>query len=342
MLLISACSDSDDGGSSSEDASSSQSSGEGDGQDSAKASGGDDDTVTAEPEGVASVDTVEAEAIATDLLTKAAKVGNGDGKEIESDAKAAFRGNAYYAALASDELEEINGEPPTRDLITDPVEPTVLAISRDDADAPLLMLVQTVPDSGPPELYVMASPDTPENFRIVWWAPMLPGTDIGTFDRRSVGSPILRQGAGDLEQSPQKVFAALADSIDYPVGEKFEVKSNGYAPAVREAADEQAGEVSEQAEFSESNELRTRAYTFIREDGSAVSFAALKRETDFDVRDGMELTPPDSFLVFNDDEVITSRARLNTYVYVALAIPQDDSRPEMVAAREQLVSAVGS
>ena len=343
VLLVSACSGSEgDGSSSSEDASASQSSGGGGGQDDAQSSGADDDTVTAEAEGVASVDTDEAEAIAADLLTKAAKVSNGDGNEITSDAKAAYRGHAYYAALAADQLEEIEGEPPVRDLITDPVEPTVLAISRDDGEFPLLMLVQTVPESGPPELYVMASPDEPENFRIVWWAPMLPGTDIGTFDRRTVGSPILREGAGDLARSPQKVYAALADSIDYPVGEPFKAKTNGYAPAVREAAAEQADEVSEQAELTESNELRTRMYTFYREDGSAVSFAALKRETEFDVRDGMELTPPESFLVFNDDEAITGRARLNTYVYMALALPQDDSRPEMVAVREQLVSAVGS
>ncbi len=284
----------------------------------------------------------EAEQIATDLLTKAALTQNGDGSDIEDDGKGAFRGNTAIAATAADQLEKVNGEPETRDVISDPVEPNVLAISRDDGESPLLMLVQTVPASGPPELYVMSSPSTPDNFRIVWWAPMLPGTDIGAFDRRSAGSPIVRKGKGDLPQSPKQLFSALADYIDYPEREVLRVKTNGYAPQVRKAAKGQASAVSQQAEFSESNTLKTKTYTFLREDGSAVTFAALKRESDFDVRSGMELTPPDEFLVFDDDDSITRRARLNSYIYVAMTIPLDDQRSEMIAAGEQLVSAVGS
>ncbi|CAN5426862.1 hypothetical protein BH23ACT6_BH23ACT6_07210 [soil metagenome] len=171
---------------------------------------------------------------------------------------------------------------------------------------------------------------------------MLPGTEIGTFDRRSVGTPVLREGKGDLPQSAKQLLSGLADYIDYPEREVQKVKTNGYAPQVRSAAGAQADAVSQQAEFSESNTLKTQTYTCYREDGSAVTFAALKRESDFDVRSGMELTPPDEFLVFDDDDSITSRARLNSYVYVAMIIPQDDVRPEMIAACEQLVGAEGS
>ncbi|MGB3185377.1 MAG: hypothetical protein WBG36_16210 [Ornithinimicrobium sp.] len=300
---------------------------------------------TAEPdesEGVGALSTEQAEEIAADLLTKAAQVNNGDGEDIEEAAAAAYRGNAEVSALASDQLEEVSGQPEQRDLIANPVEPNVLAISRDDGQSPLLMLVQTVPESGLPELFVMASPGEPEDFRIVWSAPMLPGTDIGTFDRRSQGTPILREGAGDLPQSPEKVLTGLADYIGYPLGEVETYTTNGYAPQVRDAGDAQADAVAQQAEFTESNTLTNRTYTFIREDGSAVTFASLERESDFDVRSGMELTPPDEFLVFDDDESITSQATLNSYVYVAMTIPQDDGDPEMIAAREQLVSADGS
>ncbi|MGB5951117.1 MAG: hypothetical protein WBG57_01245 [Ornithinimicrobium sp.] len=48
------------------------------------------------------------------------------------------------------------------------------------------------------------------------------------------------------------------------------------------------------------------------------------------------------FVVFDDDDAIAYRPRLNSCVYVAMTIPTDDSHPEMIAAREQLVSVVGS
>jgi hypothetical protein len=345
LLALSACSGSEGEESSSQDSSSTESGSGGGTDDAAQTSSGDDaDGETADPEDVASVSLDEAQQIATDRLSQAAQVQNGDGEEIKADARSAYRGHTYYAALAADELEAVDGKPERRDLISDPVEPNVLAISREDGQSPLLILAQTVPDSGAPELFVLSSPDDQaENFRIAWWAPMLPGTDIGSFDRRSVGSPVLREGPGDLSRSPRRAFTQLAELIDYPAADDPpRIKTNGYAPQVREAAEQQASEVSEQAEFSESNTLKTQTYTFYREDGSAVSFAALKRESEFDVRAGMELTPPETFLVFEDDESITSRARLNSYVYAALTIPVDDTRPEMVAAREQLISAAGS
>ncbi|MGB5951118.1 MAG: hypothetical protein WBG57_01250 [Ornithinimicrobium sp.] len=302
---------------------------------------GDDAEETTEAEGVGVIGIEQAEEIATDLLTSAAEVNNGSGEKIEAPAAAAYRGNTEVAALAADELEEVTGKPKKRDLDADPIEPNVLAISRDDGESPLLMLVQTVPDSGTPELYVMASPGAPERFRIVWSAPMLPGTDIGTFDRRSLGSPILREGKGDLPQSPVDLLEALGDYLDYPARDVLDVKTNGYAPQVRKAADSQAEAVSTQAEFTESNSVPERTYTFFREDGSAVTFAVLKRQSDFTVREGMELTPPEEYLVFDDEEAINTRARLYTNVFVAMTLPMASERPEMIAAREQLVDSEG-
>ncbi len=344
LLLISACSDGDSQSASEESASTAAADGGAATSDASTETEqpGDDAAATAQDQGVAVMSVEDAEAIASDLLTKAALVSNGDGEDIEEDVDGAFRGSTAVSALAADELESVSGAPDQRDLIADPVEPNVLAISREDEESPMLLLVQTVTESGAPELYVMAGNGDADTFRIVWWAPMLPGTDIGTFDRRSAGSPILREGKDDLSQSPKELLTAFGASIDYPVGEDMQVKTNGYAPQVREAAQTQGAEVSEQADYSESNTLKTQTYTFFREDGSAVTFATLKRESDFDVRDGMELTPPEEFLVFEDDSSITSQARLNTYVSVAMTIPTDSDRPEMIAAREQMVSASGS
>jgi hypothetical protein len=56
------------------------------------------------------------------------------------------------------------------------------------------------------------------------------------------------------------------------------------------------------------------------------------------------LTPPDTFAVFADDAELTDEAVLRTSVFVALRVASEDRdlKPEMIAAREQLVDAWGS
>jgi hypothetical protein len=77
------------------------------------------------------------------------------------------------------------------------------------------------------------------------------------------------------------------------------------------------------------------------EDGSAMTFAVLDRTSVFDVYDGMELTPPDSFWYFTRDRSITEQAEMRTSVFVALHIPEDGD-PALISAREQAVDASGS
>ncbi len=56
----------------------------------------------------------------------------------------------------------------------------------------------------------------------------------------------------------------------------------------------------------------------------------------------MELTPPEPFVVFADDESVTDSATLDTHVFVAVMIPKGSGALEMIAAREQIVGASGS
>lgn len=303
----------------------------------------DGSTVTAAPAGEAVVSIEEADALAVQFLSRAVRAGQSDGEQARVDITNAFRGPAREAAFTADALEPVTGTPPSRDLREDPVEPTVLAISRDDGGSPDVILTQTVDDDGLPSLHVLARPADLEDYRIVWSAPMLPGTEVGTFDRRSIGSPVLREGAGDFATSPGTAFSDLAEYIDYPPSGAADVRTNGYAPLVRQNASEQASAVSTQATFSESNELMPgTTITLTQEDGSAISFAVLERESVFDVRDGMELIPPDAFVELAGDSSITDSATLSTYVFAAMRIPADEGEPEMIAAREQIVSASGN
>jgi hypothetical protein len=303
----------------------------------------DGSTVTPAPAGEGAVTIDEAEAIAKSLLTSAARSTQGDGEDVRYYMVQSFAGPARDAAVAADGLEDVEGEPPSRNFTTEPVVPNVLAVSREDGDSPAAILAQTVRPDGLPELHLMTRPAGSEEFRITWSAPMLPGTEVGTFDRRSVGSPVLRGGSGGLAQSPGAVLEDLADYIDYPPRDVADVRTNGYAPQVRENASEQADAVSVQATFSESNRVTAgNTVTMLLEDGSGLTFAVLDRESVFDVRDGMELIPPDAFAELAGDSSITESATLNTYVFVAMRIPADEGEPEMIAAREQVVSASGS
>lgn len=303
---------------------------------------GDDGMITAEPEGAGSVTLEEAESLATSLLTRAVRSTQSDGETAEAQMRSAFAGPALEAAQAADLLEPVVGNPPKRDLEADPVMPNVLAISRDDGDKPDLILVQTASKGELPELHLLSRPDGVDHFRIVWTAPMLPDSEVGTFDRRSVGSPVVRAGDDGFATSPGAALNALADYVDYPPSQAPELRTKGYAPMVRENADAQAAEVAAQASLSERNSLsRGDTQTLYQEDGSGITFAVLDRESRFDVTEGSVLVPPDTFTAFVDDESLTQRATVQTSVFVALRLPVQEGPVELIAAREQIVGASG-
>jgi hypothetical protein len=301
-----------------------------------------DATITAEPAGEGAVSIESAERLAAELLTRAAEATQADGDELTTAINSAYRGPARQAAVAADRLEGVTGEPEEVDP-DDLPEPNVLAVSRSDDEAPTLIVVQTVPEDGLPELHLIAKPADIDNYRIIWSAPMLPGTEVGTFDRRSIGSPVVREGGGDFVTTPGTALNDLADYIDYPPSGAPDVRTNGYAPQVRQNASEQAGAVSAQASFLERNRVSGgNTYTIYQEDGSGITFGVLERESVFNVRGGSRLIPPDTFTAFADDSSITDSATLDTLVFVAMHLPAEDGSPEMIAAREQIVGASGS
>jgi hypothetical protein len=188
--------------------------------------------------------------------------------------------------------------------------------------------------------------DGAEQFSIAWEASMLPGTELPTFDRRSVGTPVLRTGQGELVEMPRDTLKKLAAFISWPAPEDDPgMVTNGYAEAVREAAQEQADAVAAQASLREKNWLVSEdTTTLMFEDGSAFVIGSLLRDTTFTVKGDAILTPPESFLVFSDDGELTDEAVLRTSVFVGMHVPAEgqDVKPTVIAAREQLVDAWGS
>lgn len=289
----------------------------------------------------------DAEKAAATVLTARAKADQGDGAKVKDLQRKSLMGNARKAHVAADRLEAVTGDPKKVDLKKNPVEPNVLAVSRDDGELPILLLVQTVPADGVPVLHLLESrTGEAKDFRISWEAPMLPGTSVPTFDRRSVGSPVVRSGKGGLAASPRNLLKSVASYISYPQPEKTpDYRTHGYAPAVRDAAEAQAGAVAGRATLREKNWLVSEATrTLLFEDGSAFVMGTLLRDTQFRVDSGATLTPPDSFRVFQDSGSLSNEAVLRTVVFVGMHAPAKDTtfKPEMIAAREQLIDAWGS
>lgn len=314
------------------------------------APGGTDDAasttaaMTTDEEGAA-LSLEEAEEAAQTILTRRVEADQGDGEEVREAQKLSMMGNARKAHEAADQLESVTGEP--SELSIEDLESTVLAISRDDGELPMFLLVQTVPEEGMPVLHLLESrTGDAKDFRISWEAPMLPGTEVPTFDRRSAGSPVLRSGSGDLAQAPRDLLKDLATIVTYPQPEESpSIRSNGYAPSVRSAAQDQADAVAGRASLTEKNWLVSEdTRTLLFEDGSAFVMGNLLRDTQFKVDPGSALTTTDSFRVFQDSSSLSEEAVLRTSVFVGLHAPAKDNTfmPEIIAAHEQLVDAWGS
>lgn len=324
-----------------------------DGAGTTAAAPGDDASQTTEmttDPAVADLTVAEAEEIATTLLeARLETLKASDNKAFRAAREEVFRGSANQASTAEYQLRRVVGDPAGADA-EEPAEPNVLAISRKDEDESALMLVQTVPDQdGVPLLHLMESPSGEiDDYRIIWEAPMLPGTTVATFASRSGGTPLLGDVQGDLRDRPRDLLKGIAQWISFPQPSDEDnpgVRTHGYVPAVRAAAREQAEAVSTQATLREKNWLETGdVRTLAFDDGTALVLGTLLRDTTFTVRPGSELTAPDTFKRFAGDATITDEAVLRTRVFIAVHAPSEDRnfKPEMLAAREQLVDAWGS
>jgi hypothetical protein len=301
----------------------------------------DDGRITAPADGVGVISVEEAEEAAAQLMRQAADSQVVDIEEAMELNEETFVGSELRAAQAATTLREA-GLRPVIDY--HPTGTNVLAISREDGESPAFMVVQSVPESGLPELHLMVSEDDGATWKIGWSAPMLAGTEVGTFDPRSEGSTVLRDTRGELSNYPSGVVDRLFEILNYPFAEERpDFRTNDYGPQVREATEAQAASVSEQATLTSEHSLRSGTLRTIElADGSAIMFPVLERTSTFEVKDGMILKPPPAFVHLTGDDTITNSAELRTLVFLAVHIRTDGGAPEVIAAREQVFDASGS
>lgn len=297
-------------------------------------------------EAQAAMSVEQAEEITATLLEARHATMQEDGKKQRELAKKAYAGSALTAIEANDKLEDVAGKPAEAESDA-PAEGNVLAISRADGEVPVLLLVQTVPESGVPVLHLLeSSSGKQDDFRITWEAPMLPGTEIPSFDRRSVGTPVVRGGSGSLVENPHDTLKEFRAYISWPQPEEVpEFRSHGYSPAVRDAAEAQAAAVADQADLREKNwVISDDTRTLLFEDGSGFIIGSLLRDTTFSVKANSVLNAPETFAAFADDTEITEEAVLRTMVFLGMRVPAEgqDFKRELITAREQLVDAWGS
>lgn len=301
----------------------------------------DDEVVTAPAAGAGVISVEEGQEIVDQLMRQAADSQNADAEEAAELNEATFVGSELRAAVAATSLRDIDVQPV---IDYHPTGANILAVSREDGQFPAFMVVQSVPESGVPELHLMVQEEEGADWRIGWSAPMLAGTEVGTFDPRSEGSTVIREGRASLSNYPSYVVDMLFEILDYPFGEERpDFRTHGYGPQVRAAAEEQAAGISEQASLTQEHSLRTNTLRTIElADGSALIFPVLERKSIFDVYDGMILEPPSAFVHFAENDTITNRAEMTTLVFLAVHVRADGGDPEVIAAREQVVGANGS
>jgi hypothetical protein len=184
----------------------------------------------------------EAEQIVADRVTKGEESRFASGSEAEELRLTAYNAAMREASRGESALRSVTGEPEGE---PEAIDPTVLAISRAEGDATKYIVAQTVPEDDVPRLHLLATGGDSRNFRIVWEGDMFPGTEVGLSDRRSVGSPVLLEEEGELYFEPANVMRNLGRLLDYPLMDTVpNLRTNGYAPEVRQVAQEQAGSVS--------------------------------------------------------------------------------------------------
>ena len=300
----------------------------------------DNGVITAPTAGQGVISVEQAEEVAGKLMKQAAQSQVVDPDEAEKLNEEAFAGSELRAANAATILRAA-GLRPVIDY--HPNDPNILAISRADGESPAFMGVQSVPESGLPELHLMVSEDEGKNWKIGWSAPMLAGTRVGAFDPRSEGSPVLREGKGELDLSASQVVDRLFEILDYPFAEERpDFRTHDYGPEVRRAVEAQAADVSDQATLTQEHSLRSGTLRTIElADGSAITFPVLERTSTFNVKDGMILQAPTAFAHLTGKESLTNSAEMTTLVFLAVHIKVDGD-PEVIAAREQVVKASGN
>lgn len=296
------------------------------------------------PSGVISA--AEAEETIVRLLGAASDSIEETGEEAEELRQQAFAASELLAQRAARRIERLGGG--EAEFVFDPAvdEPLILAVSRldpEDEDSPGVILAQTVPESDMPVLHLAVYNADVEDYRITWQAPMLPGTELPTFERLSQGSPLLpASDAGELFASPNDILDSLVAELAYPDPEDTEdIDAGSYLEELQVQFADQEEAVADFATFSQTHGVRVSSIqTLEAPNGSALLLAVITRDSIFEVISGQQLDTPSVFRALADVGVVYDEATVSTAIFVAIEI-SEEGPAELIAVREQFVDAQG-
>jgi hypothetical protein len=280
-----------------------------------------------------------AEAVAARVLREATAAAQAQGAQGKALREKALTGPALVAATAASRTPSPTA---TRDPVSRPPEPTVLAVSR-GTGWPRVMLVQTRVDGGRTGLALLTSSGARAPYRLAASAPMLPGESIPALDPRGDGSPLVTDGEG-LPVAPGELLKEYAAGLGYPkpASTPHVDVTDAFSSMVRQNAAAQARALGPLGSLSQRHTGLPKATVALRlAGGGAVVFAAMERVDVLTLGPkGKSLTPSKDFTELSGRKALTKRAVLTTLETVVLVVPEV-GKAQVVAADEQLLSARG-
>lgn len=292
----------------------------------------------------AAVDSARAQSIAAQVLSTASKAAATPGADGDALRETAYTADALVAAKADAKLD------PTRDQAAKDAKaltaaaPVVLAVSR-GLDYPRSMIVQTTrAATGLPVLSYLVTPDVRTPYRIAAMTPMLPSASVKAFDPLTQGSKPLGDSAG-LAAKPEELAKLYAAALAYPApaaGASAPFAEDSFAAAVRKNADAQNQGLGGVGSFTQQHQPKDVIGGLRAAGGKgALVFVVLDRKDTLLNKNQGTLTPSPQFSALSGLSTVTAEAILQTYEFVAFAIP-DQGPAVVVGADEHLVAASGT
>ncbi|HEV7195924.1 MAG TPA: hypothetical protein VGN19_08285 [Pedococcus sp.] len=283
---------------------------------------------------------LQAEQIATRVLTQASAASLATGTEAKTLRAASLTGSALTVANAADQL---GPTVPNPNPVTRTAQPRVLAISRGPS-WPRVILVQTSDANGSTILNLLTSADPQTAFRLSARATMQGGATIPALDALTDGSPLTVDSA-KLAVDPAHLASEYAASVGFPTATAAADVSttDPFSTGVRANAAAQAKSFGDLATLTRQHKPHPEDLVTIGlRGGGALVFALLERTDDITLKSaGKSLTPSAAFQKLVGKKTLTQSAELKSYETVVFTLPAK-GQASVVAVDETLVSAKGA
>lgn len=221
-----------------------------------------------------------------------------------------------------------------------PLDIKVLTTSRGTAYPRYILGASRTPSAQLPTVHlaVATKPDTP--YRLTFSAQMLPGGQINTFPPRDEGAQVVTDGA-DMALKPTQLLTAYAQGLttakpDAPY------EPDIFAEQVLSRADAAQKEVAEQADFTQTFQVRPDPVVALRElNGHTLVLGAIERVSEYAIKPGQQMAPTPIFSsLVPGRSVLVQQVRTQVSQFLVFTVPTE-GKARLIAATEQVSGASG-